>query len=571
MAKLLPVDHQTKCLPAGEVVMAESSVAYQLLLKVAQRMRLAAVGRSFFWAFLVLCGVFATALLAARLTGLTPGLLDASNTTWLAFAAVPVLAGLVALLVHRQPTLPDAARLVDRSTGAKDLYLTLSLIDTSAGEYQPLVVKSAEARAKHVSPERVLPFEWQTRFWHAVWVPAGIAALVLSLPQLDPFGKVAKASLVEKRHERLEQAKLATQLRLDEVRKKVEEHEEHNATDDAIDELKLAFNKMQPDRKLDNLKELMGEQKDIGKLWRQISAERLKDLLKNSPSGDQQFGANKDEKLEKWMDELQQGDAGGVQKELNDIKQALQKLAQTKDPVERSELMQQLKEKLGALEELAKDKLNNEQLASALERAMEQLELSEQSDLSQEALESAMKSLELSQAELQDLEQAMKDLKELEQALKAIQQAKKLNEQEKLDGQKTGEFKTLEDYEKLYAQLLAEGGAESEEEQEKGKDFQGERGFGKGGEAPEDDSVETGFKSEQSKSAVVAGKMLMSMQQKGENEKGEVVRDYKALVQTVKQGAMEALNTEQIPPGYHDGIKSYFDALEKAKEKNKSK
>ena len=551
--------------------MAESSVAYKLLLKVAQRMRLAAVGRSFFWAFLVLCGVFATALLAARLTGLAPGLLDVSNTTWLAFAAVPVLAGLMALLVHRQPTLPDAARLVDRSTGAKDLYLTLSLIDTSAGEYQPLVVKSAETRAKNVSPERVLPFEWQKRFWHAVWVPACIAALVLSLPQLDPFGKVAKANLVEKRHERLEAAKLATQLRLDEVRKKVEEHEEHNATDDAIDELKLAFNKMQPDRKLDNLKELMGEQKDIGKLWRQISAERLKDLLKNSPSGDQQFGANKDEKLEKWMDELQQGDAGGVQKEMNDIKQALQKLAQTKDPVERSELMQQLKEKLGALEELAKDKLNNEQLASALERAMEQLELSEQSDLSQEALESAMKSLELSQAEMQDLEQAMKDLKELEQALKTIQQAKKLNEGEKLDGSKSGEFKTLEDYEKLYAQLLAEGGAESEEEQEKGKDFQGERGFGKGGEAPEDDSVETGFKSEQSKSAVVAGKMLMSMQQKGENEKGEVVRDYKTLVQTVKQGAMEALNTEQIPPGYHDGIKSYFDALEKGKEKKKAK
>ena len=81
----------------------------------------------------------------------------------------------------------------------------------------------------------------------------------------------------------------------------------------------------------------------------------------------------------------------------------------------------------------------------------------------------------------------------------------------------------------------------------------------------------TGFKSEQSKSAVVAGKMLMSMQQKGENEKGEVVRDYKALVQTVKQGAMEALNTEQIPPGYHDGIKSYFDALEKGKEKKKDK
>ena len=551
--------------------MAESSVAYKLLLKVAQRMRLAAVGRSFYWAFIVLCGVFAAALLTARLTGLAPGLFDVSNTTWLAFAAVPVLAGLLALLVHRKPTLPDAARLVDRSTGAKDLYLTLSLIDSSAGEYQPLVVKSAESQAKHVSPERVLPFAWQQRFWHAVWVPALVAVGVFVVPQFDPFGKVAKANLVEKRHERLADAKKATELRLVEVRKKIEDHEEHNASDEAIEELKLAFNKMQPTQKMDNLKALQIEQKDIGKLWRQISAERLKDMMKNSPSGDQQFGANQNEKLEKWTQELQQGNAGGVQKELQDIKQALQKLAQTKDPIERSELMQQLKEKLAALEKLAEDKLGNKELASALERAMQQLELSEQSDLSKEALESAMQSLELSQAELQELEQAMKDLKELEQALKTIQQAKKLNDGEKLDGAKAGECKTLADYEALYAQLLAEGGAESEEAMEKGKDFQGQRGFGKGGEAPEDDSVETGFKSEQSKSAVVAGKMLMSMQQKGEAEKGEVVRDYKALLTTVKQGAMEALNTEQIPPGYHEGIKSYFNTLEKAKEKNKPK
>ncbi len=551
--------------------MSESSVAYKLLMQVAQRMRLVAMARSFYWAFLIFCGLFASALLATRLTGLAPGLFDQSATTWLAFAAVPILAGLAALVFHHRPTLPDAARLVDQSTGAKDLYLTLSLIDTSAGEYQPLVVKSAESRASGVSPERVIPFQWQKRYWHAVWVPALVAAGVMFLPQLDPFGKVAKANLTEKRHERLAESKKATELRLEEVRKKIEEHEEHNATDEAIDELKLAFNKMQPTQKMDNLKTLQVEQKDIGKLWRQISAERLKDLMKSSPSGDQQFGANEDEKLEKWQQELQQGNAGGVQKELQDVKQALQKLAQTKDPIERSELMQQLKEKLERLEEFADEKLNNEQLASALERAMQQLELSEQNDLSKEALESTMQSLELSQAELQELEQAMNDLKELEQALKTIQQAKKLNDQEKLDGAKAGECKSLDDYEKLYAQLLAEGGAESEEAQEKDGNFMGQRGFGKGGEAPEDDSVETGFKSEQSKSAVVAGKMLLSMQQKGEAEKGEVVRDYKQLLQTVRQGAMEALNTEQIPPGYHEGIKSYFDSLEKAKEKDKPK
>lgn len=551
--------------------MSESSNAYKLLTRVVQRMQIAAIARSFYVAFLILCGAFALALLVVRLTGLMPGLLVPSNATWLAFAAVPILAGLLALLIHRRPSMPDAARLVDRSTGAKDLYLTLSLIETSAGEYQPLVLRSAEARSIGVAPDRVVPFTWQKRFWHAVWLPALVAIGVLFVPQLDPFGKVAKANLINKRSERLADMKKETQLRLVEVQRKIEEHEEHNPTDDAIDELKLAFNKMVPTKRDENLKTLMAEQKDIGKLWRQLSAERLKDMMNNeSANGDQQFGSNENEKLEKWQQELQQGEAGGVQKELQDLKQALQKLAQTKDPAKRSELMQQLKERLEDLDKLAQDKLHNEELSSALERAMKQLELSEQNDLSQEALESAMQSLELSENEVKELQQAMQDLKELEQALKTIQQAKKVNDAEKLDGEKSGEFKTLADYEALYAKLIAEGQGENSEQEKEGEGM-GQRGFGKGGEAPENDSVETGFKTEQSKSAVVAGKMLLSMQQKGEAEKGDVVRDYKTLLQSVKQGAMEALNTEQIPPGYHEGIKGYFDALEKTKEANKPK
>ena len=353
--------------------MSETSNAYKLLLKVTRRMRLAAVGRSFYLAFLILCAGFAAVLMAMRLSGLVPGFLAPSPSTWLAFASVPVLAALVALVLHRKPTIPDAARLVDRSTGAKDLYLTLSLLESSAGEYQPLVLRSAEAKSVGVSPERVLPFTWHQRFWHAVWLPAVVALGVLSLPQLDPFGKVAKAELVGRRHEQLAEARKATDLRLEEVRRKIEEHDEHNQTDDAIEELKLAFNKMEPTKKDENLKALMAEQKDIGKLWRQLSAERLKDLMSQSASGDQKFGANEDEKLEKWQQELQEGNAGGIQKEMKDIRQALQKLAQTKDPVQRAELMQQLKERLEDLEKFAEDKLHNEELASALDRAMQQL------------------------------------------------------------------------------------------------------------------------------------------------------------------------------------------------------
>lgn len=548
--------------------MPEASLTSKLLNQVLHRMRLAAIGRSFYWTFLVFCSVFAVVLLVARFSGLFA--LPADLPTWLAFGSVPVFSALLAWLVHRRPALPDAARLVDQSTGSKDLYLTLSLLNTSAGAYQPLVVQSAESRAVGVQADRVVPFTWHNRFWNAVWVPGLVALGVLFLPQFDPFGKVAAAKLNEKRSERLTQGKKATELRLDEVRRQNEEHEVSNETDSAIEDLKLTFNKMKAEQKLDNLKMLSSEQKDIGKLWRQISSEKLKDLMKSSASSDQQFGANQDEKLQKWVKELQEGDAGGVQNELQELKEQLQQLAATKDPVQRAEMMQELKERLQNLDKLAHDKLNNEQLTSALERAMQQMDLAENKDLQQEALQAAMQSLELSEQELEQLEQAVKDMKELEEALKTIQQAKKLNDQEKLDGGKCEKCKSLADYEALYNQMLAESGeSDSEDIQDKDGEFAGGGpGFGRGGEAAEDDSVETGFKNEQSKSAVVAGKMLLSMQTKGEAEKGEVVRDYKQLMQTVKQGAMEAMNTEQIPPGYHESIKTYFDSLEKSKTKS---
>lgn len=545
--------------------MSDSSLTARLLKKVLQRMRLAAVGRSFYWTFLTCCGLFAAVLLTARLSGVIA--LPPELSTWIAFAAVPTIAALFAWLVHRRPTIPDAARLVDRTTGAKDLYLTVSLLKSAAGEYQPLVLQSAEASAANVNPERVLPFDWQRRYWHAVWVPSALALGILFLPQFDPFGKVAKAKLSEKRSERLAEQKKLTESRLEEVKQQIEQHEESNPTDLAIEELKLNFNKMKKDKPLENLKLLSSDQKDIGKLWRQISSEKLKDLMKSSASSDQQFGANQDEKLKKWVKELQEGDAGSVQNELQELKEQLQQLAATKDPIKRNEMMQELKQRLQNLDKLAREKMNNENLATALERAMQQMELAENKDLQQDAMEAAMQSLELSEQEMEQVEQAVKDMKELEEALRSIQQAKKVNDKEKLDGDALGECKTLADYEAMYAKMLAEGGEEPAEEGDGLKD----QGFGKGGEAPEDDSVSTGFISEQSKSAVVAGKMLLSMQTKGEAEKGEVVRDYKQLVQSVKQGAMEAMNTEQIPPGYHDNIKSYFDSLEKREEKRKPK
>jgi hypothetical protein len=84
--------------------------------------------------------------------------------------------------------------------------------------------------------------------------------------------------------------------------------------------------------------------------------------------------------------------------------------------------------------------------------------------------------------------------------------------------------------------------------------------------APEDDSAKTGFKTEQSKSAVTAGKVLLSMQTKGLSDTGEAEENYATSINQVKQGVSEAILQEQVPPGYHEEIKKYFDTLKPAQD-----
>jgi hypothetical protein len=232
-----------------------------------------------------------------------------------------------------------------------------------------------------------------------------------------------------------------------------------------------------------------------------------------------------------------------------------------------------MKERLQTLEKFARENVDKKELAEALKRVSKQLDLSKQGDLSKDALAAAMESLELSEMEMEQLGQAAQDLKALEDALKTLQLAKRLNDKDKLDGRDTQGMKGMSDYEKFYKEMLAKMGGECQGEgkcpgcpqcQGKGNgNGLGGQGIGKGGEAPEDNSIKNDFKTEQSLSAVKAGKVLLSMKAQGLGEKGVVAQDYRGLIQQVRQGVSEAIEQEQIPPGYHDGIKSYFDTLDK--------
>ncbi len=56
--------------------------------------------------------------------------------------------------------------------------------------------------------------------------------------------------------------------------------------------------------------------------------------------------------------------------------------------------------------------------------------------------------------------------------------------------------------------------------------------------------------------------MLLTLKTKGMGDPAEVKEQYRAAVRDVKQNLSEAILREEIPPGYHEGIKGYFDSIE---------
>lgn len=546
----------------------------KLLASVRRRLRFRSFGRAVSLASCAVAFAYLLALCASRLTGVWTHLFP-----WQSLAVIPVGGLLLGALCHRRAPREAAARTVDEAIGSRDLYLTLALLDGAAGEYQPLVIAAAEQQATTVDPARVVPMGWHRRHWNLVWLSAVATIAVFALPQFDPFGQVAQASLSTERKDRLVESRRQTQMRVAEVQKELEERDAGEEATKAIEHLQLALNKMQPQQKQLNFESLSDEQQRLAKLWKQLASDPLQKLLKSPTGAHQKFGAGDEEQMQKWNQDLQSGSTAGMQQELQELKEKLQKLAKSSDPLEKSQLQKELKERLETLQKFAQKNLEDQKLSAALQRAMSQLDLSSLDELSSEALQGAMESLELSEMELDQLAQAAQDLKNLEDALKTLQMAKRLNDFDQLDGQKSQQCKSLSDYEKLYKEMLArcQGQCQGEGQcsgcgQCQGNGLNagkgngagmGGAGTGQGNIAPEDNSISTEFQNDLAKSAVTAGKVLMSMKSRGMGERGNANLDYQTLIQQVQQGASEAILQEQVPPGYHDGIKSYFDTLQK--------
>ena len=557
----------------------------RVLAQVSSRLRWAGFGRRLSALVLWTSVAAAAVVLIVRLTGLvdlpidpmlisaggmlgieTTGIADPTGLGILAatlMLTVLAVSLLVAVIWHERPSTSDAARVVDRHHGTKDLFLTLTLLEGSAGNYQPLVARNAVSQAASVQPSRVVPLPFSHGSLRPAISLAVIAALVFGLPQLDPFGEVAKADEVERQRQLLQKEARKTKARSE--RLATDDAENSLQVKQAIDELKAALRKMKASEPENNRRQIDLQRKQLGELHKMLDPHKLKQTLSRNDNS-QRFGQLESPKIDKWTRELQEGSTDSLKKELESMKKDLEELADLdgdgspEAEKKRAELMQKLQKKLRDIQSFASKKLDeNHPLAAALKRAKQQMKAMQSGDkqLAEAARKHLGETMELAKQELQELAQTARDLQELEKALETARMAQKANENGEGDGEQLENAETLDDYREFYRQLMEQMGEQMGE-----GEGTGNRGFGEGGEVPEDDSVKTGFKSEVSKSALTAGKVLLSLKTKGQSDTGDARQSYSKSVQAIKQGVSEAIDKEEIPKGYIEGIKKYFQSLD---------
>ena len=514
-----------------------------LLAGVKNRQRLVSVAKRTYVFTLVLAAVYGLLLLASRFLAVVPDMF----TPW-TLLIIPACAIVLGLFFHKRPNSRTAARVTDVSANTKDLFLTSMLLDSSSSEYAPLVSNKAAARAAEVVPKKVVPYHWAPQTRHGALVMCSLWVCILFLPQLDPFGREQRRERQAEREQKLQETFKATKQRRAHIEKAKPPSSD---VEQALEELKKTFQTMKPDDQKGNFTRLSERQQELGRMW-QASANRKLAQSGSMKLPTQRFGSMSP-RQEAWKKELKKGRTLALQKELDALKGLARQIAETKDAGEKRKLEQELKQRIGELQNFAATGLKSQPLEAALSRALSQLQMGKTPNLSQEAMQGMQQSLALAGLELSQLQKMMKEMQALDQALDTLRKAQQCNSSACLNGGQSRGLQGMGDYAALYDRMIKNakfitGGMKGP-------------GTGKGGNAPEDDTLDTGFKSEKSKSALRAGKILMTWDTQQLSDPGKARENYAENITSIRQGANEAILTDQIPPGYHESIQKYFDTL----------
>lgn len=546
--------------------MSDPKNATNLLTKVRNRLSAVSAAKRLHFLGLGGFGVAAVAVVAVRLGGLLPP--EAQNLQWLLL--VPVAVVLTAILLHRKVETQSAARAVDGFAGTNDLFLTLAALQNSAGEYQPLVLKTAEEKAQGIDASLVVPFRPQRSIGMQLVSLGVLALLILLLPTLDPFGRVEAAVKVREEQKEISNLLKSVKTRREQIAKKVQTAEEREQRImKQAEELMQKLRSMKPAQKQSNSDALEGQRKQLNQMWKQTDSDELRRMLSENAS--QLFGSEQNRRMNEWLKDLQEGKTDGLQQKLDQAQETMQAMLNADTAEERQRLASQLRKELEEVRKFSSRKAGSKALENSLDSALKALEAlakqqeaaagqkegansSERTEMERQAREALEESLKMSKSELQELARSATDMKKLEDALKTLQQAQKLNQQGQLDGEQCEGCQTLEEYAQQYAKQMAGGTNGNAERTEPGEIMD------------EDDSDPEGYRDEKSRSQIQAGKVLLSIRTREDATEKDFdpddLRAYQNSVQAVKTGVQSAIEAEQIPPGYVDGIRGYFDKLQ---------
>ncbi len=489
---------------------------------------------------------------AGRLSGLRPGLL-----LWPDLVIAPAAGLAWALLRVRPMSRLDAARRADLHLGSQDLLLAAIAPAVAPALLAEVVVLQAERYAGSTEARRIVPVPVRRPLLRGLLVLAVCALLVALVPTLDPFARQQHLRAAQEQRREMERAHAAVLRRAAEIAAAPQASSSAVVASE-LAKLQAELQAMKPAAVEANKQTLSAEQAALRGRLDQVREERFSHSV--DPNGAQELGSLADRALAKQLsDALDHGKAAESQAAIDQAAAIAQQLKAATDPKERARLAEDLQHRLATLQAAAQAHPSG--FSAAVQNALDQLGRSSSPELRDQALQGLGDALGLAKLEAGSDAQGAKDQQDLQQALQTLQMAQQLNDQGDLQGQ-AGD---LEAYAKLYAQLLADREAQAGDGSE-GADGHGhgQGGSGQGNRTDtlkDDGKVDAGFTPAQQHAPLKPGQTLAQWTVHGQTDPGSVLKSYQSSLLEVKQEVPAALEREQVPPAYHEGVKKYFDGL----------
>jgi hypothetical protein len=577
----------------------ESTEARRIVAAVGCRLEFAAIVRAWFTVATGLAGVWLALLLVRRIAGLGPDWLTTET-----LLGLPVVALLIAFLVTCKPTEIEAARKIDTTCGASDLFLTIAQLSSSGGGYQVVVTEQAEQLAPGIRPSEIVPWKWQLPTVRLAAVAAVLVLASLFLPQLDPFGAAESANATVAVRRDLQESRRATSIRAAELSARRESAALADGTDKSLAELAAELRRLTDDRSAVSLKALDSRQRSVEARWREARNDKgVARLLENAQAN--QFLGQADSRSRQWAEELAKGQTDSLDEAFASLQDELETLAPSGDDVDRQERERLVRQQIAELQRFAGNQLESQFAETAMQRAMSQLDsMRIEPELKSEAAAAARESIELAQQEMHEIAQSADELASLERALSVIQSAKQLAQSGSSESAQNDESR-IQEFVDQYAKLQGDMGKETsgddqggenegmpnspgqqvastdgqsglKDEAKSGATIQGRAadrslnsssGEGDGRAAGrENDRAQTAFRDARESLSLDESRRLLAMRRQGLSEAGEASEEYRKIVRSLQKRVSTAIEVEEIPPGYVSGIRRYFDSLDKTSQ-----